>query len=59
VRLGRPGSTLPVTGTSTIGVAGAGLTLVIAGTIAIWYGRRRRQVQPAGSLQTGGDESLS
>jgi len=50
---------LPVTGTSTIGVAGAGLTLVIAGTIAIWYGRRRRQVQPAGSLQTGGDESLS
>ena len=46
VRLGKPGSSLPVTGPSTVSVAGAGLALVLAGTLAIWYGRLRRRVAP-------------
>jgi len=59
VRLAKPGSTLPVTGNATISVAGTGLALVIAGTVAIWCGRRRRPVQPAGSIRTVGDESAT
>jgi LPXTG-motif cell wall-anchored protein len=45
VRLAPPGSGLPVTGTSAVGVAGAGLALIIVGITAVWYGRRRRPVQ--------------
>ena len=59
VRLAEPGSTLPVTGIRTFSVAGAGLALVFAGTMAIWYGRRRRPVQPTGSVQTFRDEGTS
>jgi len=47
VRLAVPGSSLPETGARTVDVAGAGLALVIAGTMAIWYGRRRRPARPA------------
>jgi hypothetical protein len=39
-------SGLPVTGTSPLGVAGAGVALMVVGVIAIWYGRRRRAIQP-------------
>jgi LPXTG-motif cell wall-anchored protein len=59
VRLAGPGSSLPVTGTRTFSIAGAGLALVIAGTMAIWYGRRRRLIQPTGSVHTVADESTS
>jgi LPXTG-motif cell wall-anchored protein len=41
VRLAKPGSSLPVTGAGTVNIAGAGLALIIAGTMAIWYGRRK------------------
>jgi len=58
VRLAEPGSGLPVTGTSTIGVAGVGLTLIVAGVIAIWYSRRRRPTQPAGSTPNVSDEQI-
>jgi hypothetical protein len=57
--LAKPGASLPVTGPKTIGVAGAGLALVLAGAVAIWYGRRRRQGQPTGSVPTIADISAS
>jgi hypothetical protein len=46
VRVGQPGSSLPVTGPRTVSIVGAGFALVIAGALAIWYGRRRRLIRP-------------
>jgi hypothetical protein len=59
VRLAEPGSGLPVTGARPIGVAGIGLTLIVAGVIAIWYGRRRRLTQHADYGPPAGDERAS
>jgi hypothetical protein len=53
VRLAKPGSSLPVTGPPAIAVAGAGLVLVVVGTMATWYGRRRRPIRPAGARLQG------
>jgi hypothetical protein len=59
VRLANPGSSLPVTGPRTISVAGTGLALLVAGTVSIWYGRRRRLTQPTDADPTITDETTS